>query len=110
MYNSITNWLNSGEYRTDIDDMRTTIMRDARNSNSESTTASIFERELYYLIRSKTGFRLDFTKEQRIDNIMHKFGYDGRPTSRGRLDSVVNYLVIEYKHYTKLVGMNNENN
>jgi SAM-dependent methyltransferase len=102
MYNSITNWLNSGEYRTDIDDMRTTIMRDARNSNSESTTASIFERELYYLIRSKTGFRLDFTKEQRIDNIMHKFGYDGRPTSRGRLDSVVNYLVIEYKHYTKL--------
>ena len=46
----INDWFDSGEYKTDIDKLRTEIMSDSANSNSEATTASIFEKELYYLI------------------------------------------------------------
>jgi len=99
----ISEWLSSGEYQTDIDEMRTSIMRDASTSNSESTTASIFERELYYFVRSKTGLKLDFKKEQKVDNITHKFMRSQvRTSSSGRLDAVINNLIIEYKHHSKL--------
>lgn len=99
----IIEWLNSGEYIADIDEMRTNIMRDSISSNSESTTASIFERELYYLIRSKTDTKLNYSKEQAVNNIKHKFGsLKKRSSGNGRLDAVVNNLIIEYKHYSKL--------
>ena len=65
----INDWFDSGEYKTDIDKLRTEIMSDSANSNSEATTASIFEKELYYLIKSKTGLKLDINKEQTLDGI-----------------------------------------
>lgn len=99
----INDWFDSGEYKTDIDKLRTEIMSDSANSNSEATTASIFEKELYYLIKSKTGLKLDITKEQTLDGINHKFGnLTNRKSGNGRLDAVVNNLIIEYKHYSKL--------
>ena len=95
----INDWFDSGEYKTDIDKLRTEIMSDSANSNSEATTASIFEKELYYLIKSKTGLKLDITKEQTLDGINHKFGnLTNRKSGNGRLDAVVNNLIIEYKH------------
>ena len=51
----ITDWVNSGEYISDIAELRTSIMREAANSNSEATTANIFEKELYFIIRIRTG-------------------------------------------------------
>lgn len=102
-WNTLINWLNSGEYLSDIDEMRTTIMRESKVSNSESTTASIFENELYYLIRNKSGIKLDYSKEKSVNNIKHKFGnLKKRKSGTGRLDAVVNNLVIEYKHNSKL--------
>lgn len=99
----INDWFDSGEYKTDIDKLRTEIMSDSANSNSEATTASIFEKELYYLIKSKTGLKLDITKEQTLDGINHKFeNLTNRKSGNGRLDAVVNNLIIEYKHYSKL--------
>lgn len=84
-----------------IDEMRTTIMREARASVSESQTASIFENELYHLIREKTGIRLYYDKETPVDHVKHAFGALQGRTS-GRLDAVVNNLVIEYKHHSRL--------
>lgn len=96
-------WLNSGEYLTEIDEMRTTIMRESQLSKSESQTASVFENELYYLIRSKTGIKLAYSKEKSVNNIKHKFGsLQKRKSGTGRLDAIVNSLVIEYKHNSKL--------
>lgn len=100
---NIIEWLNSGEYLTEIDEMRTTIMRESKASNSESETASIFENELYYLIRNKAGIKLTYSKEKSVNNILHRFGaLKRRKAGTGRLDAVVNNLVIEYKHNTKL--------
>lgn len=96
-------WLNSGEYLTEIDEMRTTIMRESKVSNSESETASIFENELYYLIRNKAGIKLAYSKEKAVNNIKHRFRtLKNRKSGTGRLDAIVNNLVIEYKHNTKL--------
>lgn len=96
-------WLNSGEYLTEIDEMRTTIMRESQISKNESQTASIFENELYYLIRNKTGIKLTYSKEKSLNNIKHKFGsLMKRKSGTGRLDAIVNSLVIEYKHKSKL--------
>ena len=62
----ISSWLNSGEYMTDIDQLRTNIMKASATSNSESTTASIFERNIYYIIKLKTGIDLNFEKEKAL--------------------------------------------
>ena len=78
-------------------------MRASTSSNSESTTSLIFEKELYYLVKLRTGIKLDFVKEKSLNGINHKFGNLKKRTSgAGRLDAVVNNLIIEYKHHSKL--------
>ncbi len=99
----ISQWINSGEYRTEIDAALTTILRKSELSKSEAETSSVFENELYFLIRSKTGVDLHIKKEQPVDGIVHTFkGLENRRSGHGRLDTVVNSLVIEYKHCSKL--------
>ena len=96
-------WLNSGEYLAEIDEMRTTIMRESQQSKSESQTASIFENALYQLIRNRAGIKLAYSKEKAVNNIKHKFGFlQKRRSGTGGLYAVVNSLVIEYKHTSKL--------
>ena len=100
---TISNWLRSGEYSAQIDSVLTKIIRGCEVSSSESQTASVFEREIYFLVRSKLNIELSFNKEQHIDGIVHKFdGLSSRKSGSGRLDAVVNDIVIEYKHHTKL--------
>lgn len=106
----IYEWLNSGEYLVDIDEMRTKIMKESAMSNNESTTASVFENELYYLIKFRTGSELNIIKERNIDGINHTFGnLKNRNSGNGRLDAVVNNLIIEYKHYSKLSSNKDQN-
>lgn len=103
METKIDNWLNSGEYLSQLNNMRTAIMKDIASSESESETASIFEKNLYYTIRKETGIELDFNKETKIENITHTFkGLKERASGKGRLDAIVNNLIIEYKHFSKL--------
>lgn len=106
----INEWINSGEYLVNIDEMRTRIMKQSTMSNSESTTASIFENELYYLIKFRTGIELNIVKEQNVDGINHTFGeLKSRTSGSGRLDAVVNNLIIEYKHCSKLSSDKEQN-
>ncbi|KGN92442.1 Eco57I restriction-modification methylase domain-containing protein [Porphyromonas canoris] len=102
-YSNISRWLKSGEYRSLIDSVLTKIVRNCELSNSEADTSSIFEREIYYLVRSQLGIELSFSKESPIEGIVHKFeGLSSRKSGHGRLDAVVNNIIIEYKHHTKL--------
>lgn len=99
----ISNWLKSGEYLSLIDSVLTKIIRDCESSDSEAHTSSIFENEIYYLVRSQLGIELQFSKEAPIEGIVHKFeGLSSRKSGHGRLDAVVNNIIIEYKHNTKL--------
>lgn len=99
----IQQWLNCGEYKTEIDLAFSNILRKTELSKSESETSGIFEQELYYLIRSKTGVEIDIHKEAPVDGIVHAFSeLSSRQSGHGRLDAVVNNIVIEYKHHSKL--------
>lgn len=103
----ISNWLKSGEYKSQIDSVLTKIIRDCEHSDNEAHTSSIFETEIYYLIRSQVGIELNFSKEKPVEGIIHKFeGLSSRKSGKGRLDAIVNKIVIEYKHNTKLVTQN----
>lgn len=98
-----TEWLNSGEYAADIDELRTSIMKQSSQSNNEATTASIFENELYHIVKKRTNISLSIVREKTISGVKHRFGSLAKKVSgHGRLDAVVNTLVIEYKHYSKL--------
>ena len=100
---TISNWLRSGEYDTQISSVYSKIIRNCENSHSESETASIFETEIYFLIRKHLDIELTFKKEEPVDGIVHKFeGLASRKSGHGRLDAVVNDIVIEYKHHKKL--------
>jgi len=100
---TIYNWTNSGEYKTILANMLSNIVRKSESSNSEASTASVFETELYYNIRKYLGIELNIAKEAKVDGVYHAFGdLVKRSSGRGRLDAVVNQLVIEYKHNSKL--------
>lgn len=103
MEKKIKQWVDGGEYLTDIDCALTNILRKTKGSKSEAETSGIFEAELYYLLRERTGMDVAFNKETPVSGIVHSFGRKAKHcTSRGRLDAVVNNLVIEYKYYNKL--------
>ncbi len=54
-------------------------------------------------IRKRTDVILEITKEQTVPGINHTFGELVKIKSdQGRLDVVVNNLIIEYKHHSKL--------
>lgn len=97
-------WFNSGEFKYDIDSALTNIVRGAECAKTEADTANVFEREIYYLIRQRLGIKLTFDKELPVNGIVHSFGsLVSRKSGRGRLDAVVNNVIIEYKHRSKLV-------
>ena len=61
---TISNWLNSGEYRSQIDHVLTKIIRNCENAKNESQTSTFFENEIGYLFRSQLGLELSFNKEK----------------------------------------------
>jgi hypothetical protein len=97
---SVTNWLNSGEYKTQIDNLLTEIVRGAELSITEAETASVFEQGLYFLLKTHANVTIKPRKETNVNFIVHSFSN----ISRGRLDAVINDLIIEYKHHSALTS------
>lgn len=97
-------WMNNGEYWINIEDMRSSIMRDSLVAKTEAQTAEAFQRQLYYYIRLKLGIELDFKQETPIKGgLTHDFGIlKNRTSGKGRLDAVVNNLIVEYKKHSML--------
>lgn len=93
------NWIQSGEYRTDIDSALTNIIKGAEHAKSEAETASVFEKEIYFLLRQRLSLDITIQKEKAIYGIVHSFS---NSTSNGRIDSIMNELIIEYKHHSAL--------
>lgn len=103
MISLITQWLDSGERQTEIDNVFSNIVRKSESSESESETASIFEREIYFFLKDKLGFEIELKKEIVIKGIVHSFS---SKTSSGRIDAIMNNLIIEYKHHSALRSSN----
>lgn len=96
---SVSQWLDCGEHHTEIDNVLSNIVRKCESSESESETASIFEREIYFFLRDKFDFEIELKKEFVVRGVVHSFS---SKTSTGRLDAVMNNLIIEYKHHSAL--------
>lgn len=95
----IAQWLNSGEYLTEIDHVLTNIVRCSECAESEAETASIFEREIFSFLNSKLDYSLSLKKEVAVKGIIHSFSNEH---STGRIDAIMNNLIIEYKHHSAL--------
>lgn len=93
----VTDWLNSSKYQSDLSNALDLIKRLCNASKSEATTSSAFENAIYSKITENTGIIPIFEKEEQV-----KIYYRHKFVAKGRLDAVVNNLVIEYKHHTKL--------
>lgn len=101
----INKWLESPEYLEKTDTLFKNIVRKSELAKNESETSSVFERELYHFLRNELGTDFDISKEQHVDHLSHTFrGLQGRKSGRGRLDAVINNLIIEYKHHSKLIN------
>ncbi len=99
----IGQWLDSLEYKAGTEKVLANILRETEFSKSEAETASIFERELYHFIKSGVGFEVEIKKEAPIDGVVHSFpSLKNRASGHGRIDAIVNNLIIEYKHHSKL--------
>lgn len=97
-------WFESGQYWVQVEKMRSAIMRDAMAAKTEAQTADAFQKQFAYYIRLNTGIEIDFQPETPIVGMVtHDFGlFKEHKSGRGRLDAVVNNLIIEYKKYSKL--------
>lgn len=103
MLTDITDWLGSPEYLRKIETLHSNIVRKSDLAQNESETSSIFERELYFFLRRELGIDLEISKEEHVGRMTHTFkGLQGRKSGHGRIDAVINNLIIEYKHRSKL--------
>lgn len=92
-------------YEADMETVCNRVKRLAEAAGSEADTAAAFETELFFLIRARTGYAPVPRKEQRVDGLRHDFAGARHAGSRsGRMDAVVNGLVIEYKHWRRLLS------
>lgn len=101
--NHISDWMQSGEYKAELAQALTTIMRKSEASESEQSTAAVIESEVGFIIRKHTGSMPDMRKEVSVDGIVHSYaGKQKAHVGRGRIDAILNQLVIEYKHHSRL--------
>jgi hypothetical protein len=85
--------LSSKEFKEELHAVTEEIVTLAASAPNEATIEGIFERILYALLKD-IGIKFHPQKEETINTIRH--------TSKGRMDSRIGALVIEYKHNSRL--------
>ena len=103
--NGITqeSWLYTPEGQKSLCEVYNNITRRAALAHIEAETSAVFEQELYIMLRNEYGIEPVIGKEKPVDGIVHTFTNSHTHRSRhGRLDAVINNLVVEYKHHSKL--------
>lgn len=98
---NISKKMQSAEYQIKLSDTLTSMIRQLKNANSEATVASIFENNLYYLLKTYFEKEIPFYKEAGQSFLRHKF--------LGRMDAFSNGLIIEYKDLNKLESEKDKN-
>lgn len=99
--NEIERKIDSAEYQCLLDETLSTIMNQLKDSTNEASTASRFENNLHFLVKSYFNKDIVFDKEVGQGFFRHKF--------HGRTDAIVNELIIEYKFHTKLSTVKHKN-
>ena len=86
--------INTNEYRQSLDEYFQKIVKQLKDSNSESTVGGIFENNIYSFIDYFFNEQIIFIKEATESYFRHAF--------KGRTDAISNNLIIEYKDKGKL--------
>lgn len=86
--------IQTSEYIELLKEVSSNISIEAKNAENEATIVSIFEIELFSLIKETFGLKYYPEKEKGVNTERH--------TSKGRIDSKIGALVIEFKHTSKL--------
>lgn len=84
------------EFKNELKAIAENIRARAKRAPNEATIASHFETLLYAFLKQHFGIEFLPEKEIRVETARH--------TGKGRMDSRLGALIIEYKHYTKLAG------
>lgn len=91
-------WLNDKKYFRALRDALPKIVEYSRIATSESEMSSFFQAHLFSILKTFAGIEPKFNNETKVV-ALHG---DGSYAGSGRMDAVVNNLIIEYKHYSKL--------
>lgn len=93
--------IGSSEYNELLKQLAQDIKQGAAEAANEATVVSRFELELYNFMKEVLGVKYQPEKEQLVDTERH--------VAKGRIDSKIGALVIEFKHPTKLASTSNKN-
>jgi hypothetical protein len=86
--------LESKEYKSILNDITNNIIKLTGEAANEASTVSAFEIEVYSFINEVLDLKFHPEKEAPIETVRH--------TTKGRIDSKYGYLIIEFKHHSKL--------
>ena len=90
MHKTLELMLNSNEYRNVLRSAAKSIREHSKAAPNEATVVSIFEIEIYSIIRDIFGLKFFPENEIGVDTNFH--------VAKGRIDSKIGALVIEFKH------------
>lgn len=95
MVKNINRILDSEQYKIDLQDIASKIIKYSKENDNEASIAAFFEQHIYSYIRNTFELEIPFKKEltnkdiNRGSIVMNVFS--------GRMDAMVNQLVLEYK-------------
>ena len=92
--------LSQPEFGLSLKNLVEQIKKQALLAENEATIAHHFEILLYAFLKEQFGIQFLPNKEEPIDTLRH--------VSRGRMDSRLGALIIEYKHRTRLKNLANQ--
>ena len=81
-------------YSDSLKEVTDDIYNESKKAENEASIVSIFDLELFGFIKDTFGLKYKPEKEVKIGTIRH--------VSKGRIDSKIGALVIEFKHTSKL--------
>lgn len=90
----IESLIRTAEYSDLLEDVSNDIFTESKKAENEASIVSIFELELFSFIKDTLGLKYYPEKEKTINTERH--------VTKGRIDSKIGALVIEFKHTSKL--------
>ncbi len=93
--------INTKDFEFELNKLATEIRLIGKSALNEATMATNFELKLYAFLKNELGIDFEPIKEESIDTKRH--------IMKGRIDSRIGFLVIEYKHHSKLSSLVQQN-
>ena len=98
----IESLIRTTEYAELLAEVSNDIYTESKKAENEASIVSIFELELFSFIKDTLGLKYYPEKEKTVNTERH--------ISKGRIDSKIGALVIEFKHTSKLKSSDHKSN